>query len=126
MTTVWVTTQFEALHKWDDAPIEVNILKYPHRHMFHVRLEAEVSHDDRQIEFIMLKSWLKSFVSQWEANGCWSNSCEQFALEITRAFAWQYQKQKGLIRTTVSEDGENGATVEQYHFSGGALGEVVR
>ena len=34
--TLWVTTQLEGFHKWEQAPDEVAYLRERHRHMFGV------------------------------------------------------------------------------------------
>ena len=52
---IWVTFRKEGIHKYPDAPDGVEFLKYPHRHIFHFRVELEVFHDDRDVEFILLK-----------------------------------------------------------------------
>ena len=49
---IWVTFQKEGIHKYpaaldDDRLHEVRFLGYPHRHIFHFKVEIEVFHDDR-------------------------------------------------------------------------------
>ena len=39
---IWVTFQKEGIHKYPDAPDEVDFLRYPHRHMFHFKVQIEV------------------------------------------------------------------------------------
>ena len=66
---IWVTFQKEGIHKYPAAledpalatgdKYDVSFLGYPHRHMFHFRVEIEVFHDDRDIEFIQFKRWLE-------------------------------------------------------------------
>ena len=46
---IWVTFQKEGIHKYPDAPDEVDFLRYPHRHMFHFKVQIEVYNDDRDI-----------------------------------------------------------------------------
>jgi len=121
MTTIWVTTRFSALHYWPKAPIEVSFLQHPHRHEFHVKVEAEVFHDDRELEFFIVKNWLNNVVSIWSNTGSYTMSCEQFATEILFQFSIRFPREKSILgrRTlvTVSEDGENGATVTNYEVS---------
>ena len=58
-----IKTQFEAIHQWKDCPIkEVEYLKYPHRHMFHVTMKWRVMHNDREKEFIQMKHTTEKFV----------------------------------------------------------------
>ena len=48
---IFVTFQKEGIHKYPNAPDGVEFLQYPHRHMFHFRVEIDVFHNDRDIEF---------------------------------------------------------------------------
>lgn len=102
MMTVFCTTQFEGFHRWPDAPDEVAFLRERHRHIFHVRLEVEVNHDDRNIEFILLKRRLDEHIAgnlRRVNTSTWS--CETWARDIAEAF--------DAVRVEVSEDGENGS-----------------
>lgn len=102
MTTVIVKYQFEGLHCWDNCPIEeVSFLKDKHRHVFHVELEKEVSHADRDVEIIMLKRKAEAFSRSRYDYG--RMSCEMIAKELLDKFK--------LKTCTVLEDGENGAKV---------------
>lgn len=103
---VFCTTEFEGFHSWDDAPDPVAFLRDRHRHVFHVELTVEVDHDDRDIEFIMLKRALEAFIEAELADKDWS--CEQFALAIVD---WATHEYGQPARCEVSEDGENGARV---------------
>ncbi len=86
-----------------NAPEKVKFLRDPHRHEFHVTLTMEVSHDNRDIEFIQLKEQLDGYLRvNWE-NSSSGNSCEQVAKHILNYF--------DAYSVSVSEDGENGATV---------------
>lgn len=104
---VFAKARFTAVHSWPACPHEsVAYLRHPHRHEFHVEIRAEVQHNDRAVEFIMLKHDLEVVIKQWHNKDCRSTSCEQFAEEIALAF-------KGNVTyVSVSEDGENGAIIE--------------
>ena len=66
---IWVTFQKEGIHCYPGADTDPNLatgdwrdvgfLGVPHRHIFHFRVEIEVFHDDRDIEFIQFKRWLE-------------------------------------------------------------------
>lgn len=117
---VFCTTRFEGFHSWDDAPSEVAFLRDRHRHEFHVELAVEVDHDDRDIEFIMLKRALESYIEEVIQDRDWS--CEQFAEAIAD---WAAEKYGQPARCEVSEDGENGARVSSEpkpETAPGALG----
>ena len=60
---IFVTFQKEGIHRYPDAPEGVEFLRHPHRHMFHFRVEIEVFHDDRDIEFILFKRELEALYS---------------------------------------------------------------
>lgn len=61
-TCIGVKTSFEALHRWKDAPDDVKFLRNYHRHIFHVIVRLPVAHDDRQLEFFVVKRLLDTFI----------------------------------------------------------------
>ena len=63
LTTIFTTFQKEGIHFYPNAPEEVSFLRHPHRHMFHFRVEMEVFHDNRDVEFIMWKREMESLYS---------------------------------------------------------------
>lgn len=105
-TTVWVTTRFIGFHRWKDAPDEVAFLREWHRHVFHVRLEVPVRHDNRDVEFLLLKQKLENYISDTYSTRKFEYSCEQIANNLLV----QFQARE----CQVSEDGENGATVRSH------------
>lgn len=120
-TEIFCTFRIEGIHNWSDCPFdEVKYLRVPHRHMFHMKVYKEVTHADRQVEFIMLQHRVESFLlstygqpimhkTDWEI--CDNKlvcvfgemSCEMIAELLIKTF--------NLSRCEVSEDGENGAVV---------------
>lgn len=102
---VWITTQFPAFHKWDNAPDVVRFLRSPHRHLFHVKIGVEVTHNDRDVEFFMLKQEVEEFIEEnyWGKSNV--GSCEMIAERLLTHFEAAFCE--------VSEDGENGARLEQ-------------
>ena len=115
---IWVTFQKEGIHKYPGADTDpslatgdeydVSFLGYPHRHIFHFKVAIQVFHNDRDIEFIQFKRWLEnSFrdgVMQLD-----HKSCEMISDELYMYIASRYPNRD--IEITVSEDGENGATI---------------
>ena len=94
---------------WDD----VSFLGYPHRHIFHFRVRIEVFHDDRDIEFIQFKRWLEKLYSGDENRGVLVldyKSCEMICDELAEIINNKYPNRR--MEITVSEDGENGATIQ--------------
>lgn len=102
-TLIWCTFDFEAFHRWANAPAEHSYLRERHRHLFKCKAWWRVEHDDRQMEFIQLKREALEVVQDAKplAEG-WS--CEQWAKALLGEL--------DAVRVEVSEDGENGATVE--------------
>ena len=116
---IWVSFRKEGLHKYpaalDDPKLatggadDVSFLGYIHRHIFHFKVAIEVFHDDRDIEFIQFKRWLESLY----ANGTLEldyKSCEMICDDLAQQINHKYPGRK--ISLTVSEDGENGATID--------------
>lgn len=105
---IWVTTQFEGFHKWENAPGEVAFLRNLHRHIFKVKVMIDVRHDDREIEFFMFKWMLEEIVrEQFEKKEV--GSCEMIAAQILNWLMKKYPDRDIVVE--VSEDGENGARV---------------
>ena len=109
---IYVTFQKEGIHQYPGAPEGVEFLQYPHRHMFHFRVEIQVFHDDREIEFILFKR---------ELEGCYESgtlelnhkSCEMMADDLAKYIQDHYPGR--FLKIEVSEDGENGAVM---YYSG--------
>jgi hypothetical protein len=103
---IWVTFQKEGIHKYPDAPEGVEFLAYPHRHIFHFRVDIEVFHNDRDIEFILFKRELEALYG----NGTLEldyKSCEMLANDLAAYIQEQYPGRD--MKISVSEDNENGA-----------------
>lgn len=104
-TTVYCSLQYEALHNWPNCDIdEVSFLKYPHRHMFHIKAYKKVIHDDRDTEFIVLKRKIANYLQETYNNDFGPMSCEMIARELITKF--------NLCACDVSEDNENGCYLE--------------
>jgi|TARA_B100000131_G_scaffold295164_1_gene311929 hypothetical protein len=116
---IWVTFQKEGIHKYPAAledpklatgdEYDVSFLGYPHRHIFHFKVEIEVFHDDRDIEFIQFKRWLEKLYSEKTLELDYK-SCEMICDDLAQQINNKYPGRK--INITVSEDGENGATIQ--------------
>ena len=120
---IWVTFQKEGIHKYPAAledpklatgdEYDVSFLGYPHRHIFHFRVCIEVFHDDRDIEFIQFKRWLERLYSNDKTGGVLVldyKSCEMICDELAEKINDKYPNRR--LEITVSEDGENGATIQ--------------
>lgn len=107
LTTVWATFQFPGHHYWPDPPPQFAYLGNIHRHMFHVRIEVAVTHDNRYVEFIELRNRLYNYCLDTYSHAVFTFSCEQLAEQIA-----DVARDAGyiVVSASVSEDGENGAT----------------
>ena len=117
---IWVTFRKEGVHLYpaalDDPKLatggwdDVSFLGVPHRHIFHFKVEIEVFHDDRDIEFIQFKRWMERLYDVEEVLSLNHKSCEMIAEDLAEQINNRYPGRDMTI--TVSEDGENGATLE--------------
>lgn len=115
---IWVTFQREGIHKYPGADTDPNLatgdeydvsfLGYPHRHIFHFKIAIQVFHNDRDIEFIQFKRWLENSFTSGVMQLDYK-SCEMISDELYEFIASRYPGRD--INITVSEDGENGATI---------------
>lgn len=112
---IFVTFQKEGIHEYPAAltdPLlatgdeyDVSFLGYPHRHVFHFRVEIKITHENRDIEFIQFKRWLERIYD----NGTLQldyKSCEMMASDLALLILSKYPDRELVIE--VSEDGENG------------------
>ena len=103
---IFVTFQKEGIHRYPDAPEGVEFLRNPHRHMFHFRVDIEVFHDDRDIEFILFKRELEALYSEGTLE-LDHKSCEMLSDDLADYIQQNYPDRE--LKIEVSEDGENGA-----------------
>ena len=106
---IFITTSFEATHQWTGCPHDdVGFLRFPHRHIFHVKVSIDVNHSDRDIEFIRFKREVERWTeSQYSGKHLEDASCEMLAEGIHRHLLLGGYEDPMTIE--VSEDGENGA-----------------
>jgi len=110
ITEVYCSLQVEATHCWPSCPYdEVAYLRDPHRHVFFIKAYKVVNHDDRDVEFIMLKHQLIKYLeaiyydSRQQLHIFGAKSCEMLGRELIERF--------DLTACDVSEDNENGANL---------------
>lgn len=111
-TNVIINLSVEGIHAWPGIPEslnEVGFLKYPHRHTFTIKAKKSVTHDDRDLEIILLKRDVTNFLKKEYFSTCaqclmfGAMSCEMIAKQLVQMFGFEYCE--------VLEDGENGAEV---------------
>lgn len=98
-----VRLTYEGVHRCPYKFEGVEFLMYPHRHLFHITAIKNVTHADRDIEFILLKREILDYLETCYHGDFGTMSCEMIALDLIKAF--------DLRSCEVSEDGENGALV---------------
>lgn len=104
---VVVSLSVEGIHCWAECPFnDVDFLRNPHRHQFVIKAKKYARHEDRDVEIIMLKRSMLSYLGNQYGTPCQfgTKSCEMIARELCEEF--------GLCSCEVLEDGENGAEVE--------------
>lgn len=117
---IWVTFRKEGIHCYPAAlsnpklktndEYDVSFLGWPHRHIFHFTVAIQVFHNDRDVEFIQFKRWLEKLYSSDQAVLSLDyKSCEMISDDLYEQIASRYPDRD--VEITVSEDGENGATI---------------
>ncbi len=116
---IWVTFRKEGIHKYPAAlndpnlatgnEYDVSFLGYPHRHIFHFRVWINVTHNDRDIEFIQFKRWLEKLYNESTLTLDYK-SCEMMSDELHAQIIAKYPDREVWIE--VSEDGENGSFIK--------------
>lgn len=107
---IWVTFRKEGIHRYpaaftDSSLADVAFLGYEHRHIFHFRVDMTVTHNDRDVEFILLKRELEALYNNSTLQ-LDHKSCEMIADDLYKYISEQYPNRSYVIE--VSEDGENG------------------
>lgn len=115
---IWVTFQKEGIHKYPAAledPLlatgdeyDVSFLGYPHRHIFHFKVQIEVFHNDRDIEFIQFQRWLENLYNKGTLELDYK-SCEMISDDLYDQISERYTGRS--ITINVSEDNENGCRI---------------
>ena len=113
---IWVTFQKEGIHRYPAAATDPNLatggwddvsfLGVPHRHTFFFRVEMDVFHNDRDVEFIQFKRWMERLYSEGTIQLDYK-SCEMIADDLANQIHAKYPDR--CIIVSVAEDNENGA-----------------
>jgi len=106
---IWaiVKLQVEGFHFWENAPKEVRFLSNKHRHIFYITVYIEQQHNERDVEYIMFKHWLKENLPVIDG----PQSCEIIASYIKKLVEVKFNNNR-KVKVQVMEDGENGALIE--------------
>ena len=121
--SVWVTFQKEGIHMYPAAAedpnlktgdeYDVSFLGTPHRHIFHFKVGIQVFHNDRDIEFIQFKRWLENLYKEGTVQLDYK-SCEMISDDLFEQISTRYPGRD--IQISVSEDGENGCTINYTQY----------
>lgn len=109
---VWVTAQFETVHRDPQAPAHTGYQRSHHRHIMRVRLEKQVAPDEPATDRIVLKHQLEGTIvkclqipgenpAEGAAHQLWS--CQDWAQKLIEVM--------DADRVEVSEDGELGSVI---------------
>jgi hypothetical protein len=118
-TFIYASIQKEGYHCFPEAgsdpafatgdQYDVSHLSHRHMHYFFIKVWVEVSHSNRDIEFIQFRRWLESLYGDGTLD-LNSKSCEMIAEDLYKTVSKKYPNLE--IRIDVSEDNINGALVE--------------
>ena len=114
-TEVKVKFSIPGCHCWPSAPEAVAFLRASHRHDFFYTVRLEVYHHDREVEFFLLQTELRSWVLCGYPIGVagavdlGALSCEQLAQEVVTYIMEHYPGRSGSVE--VSEDEANSSIV---------------
>ena len=109
-TYIKVKNQFEGIHCYKNAPESASFLRSPHRHIFYVTTKISVTHDDRELEFFIVKHRIIELLSEVVNELGINMSCEQIAKSLITKLQSIYGNR--YYQVEVSEDNENSAVVE--------------
>lgn len=108
---ITVKNQFDDTHCYPNAPEQVSYLKNLHRHTFMIESKIEVFHEDRELEFYMVKDEIDIAITKVKEL-VQAKSCENIAVFILEFLKGRYGDNRD-ITVSCSEDGWNKATVEE-------------
>lgn len=106
---VYCKLQVEGFHDWGDAPEKYAYLRARHRHIFGIQVTVEVTDSNREVEFIELKQQIRRLLLTFFGNG--SEPLEFGSMSCEHIAEWLLNQCAEAHSVSVSEDGENGATV---------------
>ena len=111
-TFIKVRTEFEGFHRYPNAgqiDPRIQFLENVHRHMFKVEVKISVTHDDRELEFYVVKWALQDYI---KAGNMDYKSCEMIAADILKEHLIPNYGDDRYYEVVVSEDGESDGIVE--------------
>lgn len=109
VSTVVTDFDIEGYHNYPQAPEKKDFLKWPHRHLFRIRVFYSVKELNREKEIFIQEDLIKEYLSESYGVPCsfGTMSCEHIANDIL-----EFSETDGAYRVEVYEDGRGGAIVE--------------
>ena len=112
--TIILCFDIEGHHSWARAPLNVEFLRYEHRHLFRIKVGIKIEHNDRDKEIFLeqnkIQIYLKEkYETEWDGytfHNFKNMSCEDIAeeiLELNSDYNW----------VEVLEDNLGGAKIER-------------
>lgn len=113
---IWVTFQKVGFHRYPGAETDpkltdVSYLGNKHRHLFKFRIQIEIFHNDRELEFHQVLNHCESLFDTKTIELDYK-SVEMLADELYVKLAEKYLDRK--MKIEVSEDGECGCLIEYF------------
>jgi D-arabinose 1-dehydrogenase-like Zn-dependent alcohol dehydrogenase len=111
---IWVTFQKVGFHKYPAAASEASLhdvryLSSKHRHLFKFKVQMEIFHSDRELEFHQVLNYCESLFTT-QTIDIDSKSVEMLADDLYTKLAEKYPARG--IKINVSEDGECGCWID--------------
>lgn len=111
---IWVTFQKAGFHKYPQAasdPLlsDVSYLGDRHRHLFKFKVQIEIFHNDRELEFHQVLNYCESLVAS-RALEIDFKSVEMLADDMYLLLTQKYPNR--AMKISVDEDGECGCLIE--------------
>jgi hypothetical protein len=113
---IWVTFQRAGFHYYPEAGTNPNLkdvsyLSFKHRHLFKFKIQIQVTHSNRELEFHQVLNFCESLFDDRIIN-IDNKSVEMLADSIYDSLSRAYPSR--AMKIEVSEDGECGGVIEYF------------
>ena len=107
--TLFASVKFvaEGFHRWPNPTENRLYLQSRHRHLFHVKVDLEVRHDEREVEFHDLLGKARTLFGTGDFG---DRSCETLARQLAEGILARWPGRQ--VQVEVFEDGEVGAILQ--------------
>lgn len=113
---IWVTFQRAGLHYYPEAGSNPNLkdvsyLSFKHRHLFKFRVQIQVTHNNRDLEFHQVLGFCEGLLDK-RVIDIDNKSMEMLADDLYGSLSRAYPER--AMKIEVSEDGECGGLIEYF------------